>query len=99
MGKNIKIKGTDSDWYDNVTFCLKDNCTQHVPQNLTQYADELIERHMKLKGYSEGVASKYATYEKSDGAKKQSRLYDKIDLFCKCSLLILSAVLIMFVTY
>ncbi len=53
MAQDIYLKGTSGDWYEDVTFRVKDKYINNTPKNLAAYADELITNHMKLKGYSE----------------------------------------------
>ncbi|WP_010167032.1 hypothetical protein [Candidatus Epulonipiscium viviparus] len=88
MTKNIYIKGTNSDWYEDVTFRIKDKHIVKSTQNLSAYADELIGKHMKLRGYTE--------YKKHDIVfKAQNKLYRRIELFCNLSLLFLCIILTM----
>lgn len=47
MNRNITIKGSSSDWYDEATFTLKPEHTQPLPTNLVDFADELVENHLK----------------------------------------------------
>ncbi|MHC1748998.1 MAG: hypothetical protein AB9856_11810 [Cellulosilyticaceae bacterium] len=47
MNRYITIKGTTSDWYDEATFVLKSQHTQSIPRDLTHFADELVETHLK----------------------------------------------------
>lgn len=53
--KEVRIDGEDSDWYSYAKFVLKPHVTQRqLPDNLIEYADHLIEKHLKLnpvKGY------------------------------------------------
>ncbi len=91
MAKDIYIRGTQNDWYEGVTFQLKDGYAGTAPDNLAQYADELIGSHMKVKGYSDYFrASQYSAQNK---ATTPNKIYDKIELFCKGSLAFLGIVL------
>ncbi len=87
MAKDIYIKGTDADWYEDVTFRVKDSYIDSRPKNLANYADDLIGTHMKLRGYNE--------YRKhSMQIVKQKNIYNKIEMFCYISLIILSITVI-----
>lgn len=49
MGKEIRVDGGQSDWYKEAIFILKEESQDDMrPKNLVDYADQLIEKHMKL---------------------------------------------------
>ncbi|OOB76793.1 MAG: hypothetical protein BEN19_04020 [Epulopiscium sp. Nuni2H_MBin003] len=96
MAKDIYIKGTDSDWYEDATFRIKDGYIGSTPKNLSLFADELIGKHMKLKGYTE-YRQTMPTISKNIYNKKVTdtkNSYDKIESFCYISLAILAILLI-----
>lgn len=47
MKKEIVIDGTASDWFEKATFILKESSVTPLPNNLVDYAENIIENHMK----------------------------------------------------
>ena len=47
MKREIIIDGSASDWFEKATFVLKDSKPDNMPKDLTSYAEEIIENHMK----------------------------------------------------
>ena len=65
MGKEIIIDGTTSDWFEKATFILKEDHKETLPKDLTRYAEEIIECHMKcvpLPHVGPPIASKYNNF-------------------------------------
>ncbi|ONI42421.1 hypothetical protein AN639_11605 [Candidatus Epulonipiscium fishelsonii] len=87
MERKIRVQGIQSDWFEDAVFTVKEENLKDVPYNLCNYAEELIERHMKLKGYSEGFIKT---------SWKNKTVEKKIDLFFKLSLLFLMITVIMY---
>ncbi len=49
MAKEVRVDGGASDWYKEAIFILKEGVGEsRTPDNLVTYADELLERQMKL---------------------------------------------------
>ncbi|OON90813.1 MAG: hypothetical protein ATN32_03150 [Candidatus Epulonipiscium fishelsonii] len=87
MVKKVRVQGINNDWFEDAIFTVKEENIKNVPYSLCNYAEELIENHMKLKGYSEGVIkNSHKTIEK------------KIDTFYKLSLLLLMITVIMYIS-
>lgn len=60
MSRQIKIDGQGSDWYESAVFIVRENVGKKaMPSNVVHYAEDLIERHMKL-GAVENVSKKKA---------------------------------------
>ncbi len=93
MAKDIYLKGTNDDWYEDVTFRLKDNYVNNTPKNLANYADDLISKHMKLKGYTEYQPQVIYSKNVRDINNKK-HLYDAIEWFCILGLVFLGIVLV-----
>ncbi len=100
MAQDIYLKGTSGDWYEDVTFRLKDKYVNNTPKDLSNYADELISRHMKLKGYTENNNSyveqniKKINEQKNLEIVKRKNLYDSIEIFCILSLVFVAFMII-----
>lgn len=47
MKKEIIIDGSASDWFEKATFVLKETHVNAMPKDLMNYAEEIVENHMK----------------------------------------------------
>lgn len=64
MNKQIKIDGQATDWYETAIFVLKEKVDQkHLPKNIVSYAEELLERNMKVQGHAKEKAQKNHSYK------------------------------------
>lgn len=51
MNRQIKIDGQATDWYETAIFVLKEKVDQkQIPKNIVSYAEDILERHMKVQG-------------------------------------------------
>ena len=76
MKREIIIDGTASDWFEKATFILKDDSKIQTPNNLVNYAEELIENHMKKCPQSNPV-NKIPSLSPVDFTHKQINPYQK----------------------
>ena len=76
MKKEIVIDGTASDWFEKATFILKDSSPSQLPNNLVDYAEEIIETHMKRHPSKDKMATLKAL-PPVDFTHKQIDVYQK----------------------
>lgn len=51
MSRQIKVDGEGTDWFESAVFILKDQVHKNqIPKNIVSYAEELLEKHMKVQG-------------------------------------------------
>lgn len=94
--KEIRIDGKQSDWYESAIFVLKPRMMEeHLPTNLIDYAEQIIERQMKLSpAQSMGTKVAQPTSYKKNQTSSNTHW---IDLFLGMSLMALVVVSIMYV--
>lgn len=76
MKKEIIIDGTASDWFEKATFILKDSPSVQPPNNLVDYAEAIIENHMK-RCPAKMPASKFTSLPPVDFTHKDPNPYQK----------------------
>lgn len=75
MGKQVKVRGEKSDWYEVAVFQLKEGVDEgDIPYNLVDYAENIIEKNLKLKKVIKGYEA--AT---TNPAKKKVKAMEWID--------------------
>lgn len=64
MNRQIKIDGQATDWYETAIFVLKEKVDQkQLPKNIVSYAEEILERHMKVHGHVKEESQKNHSYK------------------------------------
>lgn len=80
MKREIIIDGSASDWFEKATFVLKDSKPNNIPKDLTSYAEEIIENHMKKSpDFTTKAAPVYEQAQKAyhDHAKREYERLNK----------------------
>ncbi|MGL5674866.1 MAG: hypothetical protein ACRDDX_00450 [Cellulosilyticaceae bacterium] len=78
MERRIRVHGEESDWYKEAVFVLRDEVTQAPSSlNLVHYAEELLEKQMKLRG----PLSYYEAKQGSQNARANEASKRWIDYF------------------
>lgn len=83
MSRQIEIRGETSDWYNLAIFELKEDVHQSdLPKDLVHYAEQLVEKSLKLNQFT----NKVKTTQKAN--TKESH-YKWIDYFFWTSIMVL----------
>ena len=95
MERRIKVYGEKSDWYKEAIFTLKEpKSSEKLPHNLVEYAEQLIETHMK-----KGMLKVYeGTQKKTYPPRKTVKKWDWIDTLFWGSIILFLIVCVLYIS-